>query len=128
MGFVGWVLYPPCGGWSARRPRANCDATRRTRSPWRSSGGWQWRATMRGRGADILADALPRIAAAAPSIGIAAMPVQAKHDRARAFCLACAELVEFPAESWVLFLAMEPVGGWVRATRPGTQITRKTRS
>jgi GNAT superfamily N-acetyltransferase len=65
----------------------------------------------RGLGADLLADALRRIAVAAQSIGIAAVLVQAKDDRARAFYLACAEFVEFPAESRVLFLAIETVVG-----------------
>ncbi len=67
----------------------------------------------RGLGADLLADALRRIAVAAQSIGIAAVLVQAKDERARAFYLACAEFVEFPAESRVLFLAMETVVGAV---------------
>ncbi|EBW1603805.1 GNAT family N-acetyltransferase, partial [Salmonella enterica subsp. enterica serovar Kottbus] len=60
----------------------------------------------RGLGADILADALRRIAIAAQSIGIAAVMVQAKDEMARAFYLACAEFSEYPADSRVLWLAV----------------------
>jgi GNAT superfamily N-acetyltransferase len=63
----------------------------------------------RGLGADLLADALRRIAAASQTIGIAAALVQAKDDEARAFYLACAEFIEFPAESRTLFLPIETV-------------------
>lgn len=62
-----------------------------------------------GLGADLLADALRRIAAAAQTIGIAAVLVQAKNDEARRFYLACAEFIEFPAESRTLFLPIETV-------------------
>lgn len=63
----------------------------------------------RGVGADMLADALRRIALAARSIGIAAVLVQAKDARARAFYMACAEFIEFPGESRTLFLPIETV-------------------
>lgn len=63
----------------------------------------------RGLGADILADALRRIAVASQSIGIGAVLVQAKDDRAKQFYLACAELIEYPADSPTLFLPMETV-------------------
>lgn len=63
----------------------------------------------RGLGADMLADALRRIAAASQTIGIAAVLVQAKDDAARAFYLACAEWLEFPADSRTLFLPIETV-------------------
>ena len=63
----------------------------------------------RGLGADILADALRRIATAAQAIGIAAVLVQAKDDNAKRFYLACAEFIEFPAESRTLFLPIETV-------------------
>ncbi|MCX7284776.1 MAG: GNAT family N-acetyltransferase [Novosphingobium sp.] len=58
-------------------------------------------------GADILADALRRIAVAAQSIGIAAVLVQAKDEAAKRFYLRCAEFVAFPGESRTLFL---PIG------------------
>lgn len=63
----------------------------------------------RGLGTDILADALRRIAAAAQSIGIGAVLVQAKDDDARRFYMACAEFIEYPAESRTLFLPIETV-------------------
>jgi GNAT superfamily N-acetyltransferase len=63
----------------------------------------------RGLGADMLADALRRIAAASQSIGIGAVLVQAKDDNARLFYLACAEFIEFPADSRTLFLPIETV-------------------
>jgi GNAT superfamily N-acetyltransferase len=63
----------------------------------------------RGLGADILADALRRIAVASQSIGIGAVMVQAKDARAKRFYLACAEFQEFPEESRTLFLPIETV-------------------
>ena len=62
-----------------------------------------------GLGADMLADALHRIAAASQTIGVAAVLVQAKDDAARGFYLACAEWLEFPADSRTLFLPIETV-------------------
>ena len=61
----------------------------------------------RGLGTSLLADALRRIAGAAESIGIAAVLVQAKDEGARAWYLAQAEWLEFPAGSRTLWL---PVG------------------
>ena len=63
----------------------------------------------RGLGAGILADALRRIAAAAQSIGIGAVLIQAKDDNARRFYMACAEFLEYPAESRTLFLPIETI-------------------
>ncbi len=63
----------------------------------------------RGLGADLLADALRRIALAAQSIGIAAVLVQAKDEAAKGFYLRCAEFVEWPGESRTLFLPVETV-------------------
>jgi GNAT superfamily N-acetyltransferase len=63
----------------------------------------------RGLGADSLADALRRIANASREIGIAAIMVKAKDEKARRFYLACAEFVEYPAESRTLFLPVETV-------------------
>lgn len=63
----------------------------------------------RGLGADILADALRRIAIASRSIGIGAVLVQAKDERAKRFYMACAEFIEYPAESRTLFLPIETV-------------------
>jgi GNAT superfamily N-acetyltransferase len=61
----------------------------------------------RGLGADLLADALRRIALASRDIGIGAVLVQAKSDAAKRFYLACAGFVEFPAASRMLFLPIE---------------------
>jgi GNAT superfamily N-acetyltransferase len=63
----------------------------------------------RGLGADMLADALRRIAAASRTIGIGAVLVQANDDNARRFYLACAEFIEFPADSRTLFLPIDTV-------------------
>lgn len=63
----------------------------------------------RGLGADMLADALRRIALAADSIGIAAVLVHAKDDAARQFYLRCAEFIAFPAGSRTLFLPIATV-------------------
>lgn len=63
----------------------------------------------RGLGADILSDALRRIAVASRSIGIRAVLVQAKDDKAKQFYLACAEFIEYPADSRTLFLPIETV-------------------
>lgn len=61
----------------------------------------------RGLGADILADALRRIAVASQSIGIGAVLVHAKDEPAKRFYLACAEFIEYPADSRTLFLPIE---------------------
>lgn len=61
----------------------------------------------RGLGADILADALRRIAIASQSIGIAAVLVQAKDEDAKRFYLSCAEFIEYPKDSRTLFLPMD---------------------
>ena len=58
----------------------------------------------RGLGADLLADAIRRVSAAAESIAISALLVQAKDEAAKRFYLRCAEFVEFPGESRTLFL------------------------
>jgi len=63
----------------------------------------------RGLGADILSDALRRIAVASQSIGIGAVLVQAKDERAKQFYLACAEFIEYPVGSRTLFLPIETV-------------------
>ncbi|MGN6268951.1 MAG: GNAT family N-acetyltransferase [Sphingomonas sp.] len=63
----------------------------------------------RGLGANLLADALRRIAAASQSIGIGAVLVQAKDEAAKQFYLRCAEFVEYPADSRTLFLPIETV-------------------
>jgi len=66
----------------------------------------------RGLGSDLLADALRRIVAASRSIGIAAVLVHAKDEAAKRFYLACAEFIEYPADSRTLFL---PIGTVVAA-------------
>lgn len=63
----------------------------------------------RGLGADILSDALRRIAVASQSIGIGAVLVQAKDENAKRFYLTCAEFVEYPEDSRTLFLPIETV-------------------
>ena len=63
----------------------------------------------RGLGADILSDALRRIALASQSIGIGAVLVQAKDENAKRFYLACAEFIEHPADSRTMFLPIETV-------------------
>jgi GNAT superfamily N-acetyltransferase len=63
----------------------------------------------KGLGADMLADALRRIAVASQSIGIGAVLVQAKDDAAKRFYMTCAEFIEYPADSRTLFLPIETV-------------------
>jgi GNAT superfamily N-acetyltransferase len=63
----------------------------------------------KGLGADLLADALRRIAAASRSIGIGAVLVQAKDEAAKRFYLRCAEFMEYPQDSRTLFLPIETV-------------------
>ncbi|MFI0846805.1 GNAT family N-acetyltransferase [Mesorhizobium sp. IMUNJ23232] len=63
----------------------------------------------RGLGADILSDALRRIAAASQAIGIGAVLIQAKDERAKRFYMACAEFIEYPADRRTLFLPIETV-------------------
>ena len=63
----------------------------------------------RGLGADILADALRRIAIASQSIGIGAVLVHAKDDQAKRFYMACAEFIEYPQDNRTLFLPIETV-------------------
>lgn len=60
-------------------------------------------------GADILSDALRRIAVASQSIGIGAVLVQAKDEQAKRFYLACAEFLEYPQDSRTLFLPIDTV-------------------
>jgi GNAT superfamily N-acetyltransferase len=61
----------------------------------------------KGLGADILADALRRIALASQSIGIGAVLVHAKDDAARRFYHRCAEFIEYPQDSRTLFLPID---------------------
>lgn len=63
----------------------------------------------RGLGADLLSDALRRVALASQTIGIAALLVHAKDAPARAFYLRHAEFLEHPADSRVLWLPVETV-------------------
>ena len=74
----------------------------------------------RGLGADMLADALRRITVAAQSIGIGAVLVQAKDENAKRFYLACAEFIEYPGDSRMLFLPIETVAaGFGRVKEAG---------
>lgn len=63
----------------------------------------------KGLGADLLSDALRRIAVASQSIGIGAVLVHAKDDAARRFYMRCAEFIEYPEDSRTLFLPIETV-------------------
>lgn len=63
----------------------------------------------KGLGADMLSDALRRIALASRSIGIGAVMVHAKDDAAKRFYLKCAEFIEYPQDSRTLFLPIETV-------------------
>lgn len=63
----------------------------------------------KGLGADILSDALRRIAVASQSIGIGAVLIHAKDDAAKRFYMKCAEFIEYPADSRTLFLPIETV-------------------
>lgn len=63
----------------------------------------------KGLGADILSDALRRIAVASQSIGMGAVLVQAKDERAKRFYLKLAEFIEYPQDSRTLFLPIETV-------------------
>lgn len=63
----------------------------------------------KGLGADILSDALHRIAIASRSIGIGAVLVHAKNGGAKRFYMRCAEFIEYPEDSRTLFLPIETV-------------------
>ena len=63
----------------------------------------------KGLGADLLSDALRRIAVASKTLGIGAVLVHAKDDAAKRFYLHCAEFIEYPADSRTLFLPIETV-------------------
>jgi hypothetical protein len=63
----------------------------------------------KGLGADMLSDALRRIAVASQSIGIGAVLVHAKDDAAKRFYLGCAEFIAYPEDSRTLFLPIETV-------------------
>jgi GNAT superfamily N-acetyltransferase len=62
-----------------------------------------------GLGADLLSDALRRIAVASLSIGIGAVMIHAKDDVAKRFYMKHAEFIEYPADSRILFLPIETV-------------------
>lgn len=68
----------------------------------------------KGLGADLLSDALRRIAVASQSIGIGAVLVHAKDDAARRFFLKYAEFIEYPQDSRTLFLPIETVAAGLR--------------
>jgi GNAT superfamily N-acetyltransferase len=63
----------------------------------------------KGLGADLLSDALRRIASASRIIGVGAVMVHAKDDAAKRFYLRCAEFMEYPADGCTLFLPIETV-------------------
>ena len=63
----------------------------------------------KGLGADILSDALRRIAVASQSIGIGAVLVHAKDDAAKRFYMKSAEFTEYPEDSRTLFLPIESI-------------------
>lgn len=62
-----------------------------------------------GLGADILADALRRIALASQSIGIGAVMLHAKSDAARQFYMKQAEFIEYPQDSRILYLPIDTI-------------------
>ncbi|MGY3616841.1 GNAT family N-acetyltransferase [Bradyrhizobium sp. USDA 10063] len=63
----------------------------------------------KGLGADVLSDALRRIAVASQSIGIGAVLVHAKDEAAKRFYMRSAEFIEYPEDSRTLFLPIETV-------------------
>jgi GNAT superfamily N-acetyltransferase len=63
----------------------------------------------KGLGADLLSDALRRIASASRIIGVGAVMVHAKDEAAKRFYLRCAEFMEHPQDSRNLFLPIETV-------------------
>jgi GNAT superfamily N-acetyltransferase len=63
----------------------------------------------KGLGSDILSDALRRIALASQSIGIGAVMIHAKDEKAKRFYLRCAEFIEYPEDSRTLFLPIETI-------------------
>jgi GNAT superfamily N-acetyltransferase len=63
----------------------------------------------KGLGADILSDALRRVAIASQGIGIGAVLVHAKDEAAKRFYMRCAEFIEYPEDSRTLFLPIETV-------------------
>jgi GNAT superfamily N-acetyltransferase len=63
----------------------------------------------KGLGADLLSDALRRIAAASRIIGVGAVMVHAKDDAAKRFYQSCAEFIEYPEGDRTLFLPIETV-------------------
>lgn len=63
----------------------------------------------KGLGADILSDALRRVAVASQNIGIGAVLVHAKDAAAKHFYMKCAEFIEYPEDSRTLFLPIETV-------------------
>lgn len=63
----------------------------------------------KGLGADLLSDALRRIAVASQSIGIGAVLVHAKNDASKRFYMKHAEFIEYPEDSRTLFLPIETV-------------------
>jgi hypothetical protein len=73
----------------------------------RGSGAGRRARAGKGLGADMLSDALRRIAVASQSIGIGVVLVHAKDDAAKRFYMKCAEFIEYPADSRTLFLLIE---------------------
>jgi GNAT superfamily N-acetyltransferase len=63
----------------------------------------------KGLGADMLSDALRRIAVASQSLGIGAVIVHATNDAAMRSYVKCAEFIEYPSDSRTLFLPIETV-------------------
>jgi hypothetical protein len=63
----------------------------------------------KGLGADMLSEALRRCAVASASIGVRAVLVHAKSEAAKQFYVRCAEFIEYPKDSRILFLPIETV-------------------
>lgn len=62
-----------------------------------------------GLGADLLQDALKRIALASEVLGVRALLVHAIDDQARSFYMRQAEFLEFPADTRTLYLSIETI-------------------
>lgn len=63
----------------------------------------------KGLGADLLSDALRRIAAASRTIGVGAALVHAKDEAAKRFYMHCAEFIPYPDDGLALFLPIETI-------------------
>lgn len=105
------ITASPPDRWTANKPRPNSAETHPTAIPVSIIGRLAVYEIYAGKalGADMLSDALRRIALAAQEIGIAAVLIHAKDERAKQFYLKQAEFLEFPDGGLTLFLPVETV-------------------